>query len=70
VAVSYAVGGETVRFSLGDYDHGQALVIDPILSYFSYLGGTGADYISNANPGVRPVPSLRRLRGSTRFESN
>jgi hypothetical protein len=51
VAASYAVDGETVRFAIGDYDRSRALVIDPILSYFSYLGGTGADYIGNANPG-------------------
>ncbi|HEY2399937.1 MAG TPA: Ig-like domain repeat protein [Steroidobacteraceae bacterium] len=52
VAVSYAVGDQTVRFALGPYDHSQALIIDPILSYFSYLGGTGNDYIGNANPGA------------------
>src|SRR6185437_13685090 len=38
VRVSYAVADQTVRFALGAYDHSQPLVIDPILSYFSYLG--------------------------------
>jgi uncharacterized repeat protein (TIGR01451 family) len=30
-----------VRFALGEYDRGRTLVIDPVLSYATYLGGTG-----------------------------
>ncbi len=52
VSVSYAVADQTVRFALGSYDHSQPLIIDPILSYFSYLGGTGSDYIGNAGAGA------------------
>jgi Beta-propeller repeat/Abnormal spindle-like microcephaly-assoc'd, ASPM-SPD-2-Hydin len=33
-----------VSFQLGSYDHSKALVIDPTLSYSTYLGGTGNDY--------------------------
>lgn len=51
VSVSYAVEDQKVGFALGEYDRSQALIIDPILSYFSYLGGTGADFIGNAGPG-------------------
>jgi hypothetical protein len=32
-----------VRFALGAYDHNKPLVIDPILSYSTYLGGSGQD---------------------------
>jgi len=32
-----------VHFELGPYDHTKPLVIDPVLSYSTYLGGTGAD---------------------------
>lgn len=32
-----------VGFEVGDYDHGQPLVIDPVLSYSSYFGGTGTE---------------------------
>jgi len=32
-----------VGFALGDYDRSQALVIDPVLLYSTYLGGTGFD---------------------------
>jgi len=30
-----------VRFALGPYDHSKALVIDPVLTYSTYLGGAG-----------------------------
>src|ERR1035441_8795110 len=42
---SFAVAGNQVRFRLGSYDHSKALIIDPVLSYASYLGGTGTDNI-------------------------
>ena len=32
---------DTVKFSIGKYDHSRALVIDPILAYSTYLGGSG-----------------------------
>ncbi len=37
-------GKGQVGFALGAYDHTQPLVIDPVLSYSTYLGGTGIDY--------------------------
>jgi len=33
----------TASFVVGEYDHSQPLVIDPTLSYSTYLGGTGED---------------------------
>jgi len=33
-----------VRFILGRYDHSKPLVIDPVLSYSTYLGGSDMDY--------------------------
>ncbi len=32
-----------VRFECGPYDHSRELVIDPVLIYATYLGGTGGD---------------------------
>jgi hypothetical protein len=32
-----------VAFALGDYDHNRPLVIDPVLTYSTYLGGSGND---------------------------
>jgi hypothetical protein len=41
VAVQYVLEGNgQVGFRVGAYDHSQALVIDPVLSYATYLGGS------------------------------
>jgi hypothetical protein len=44
VAARYVVTGGRVAFRLGDYDRTRELVIDPVLSYSTYLGGSGADH--------------------------
>jgi len=33
----------SIRFRVGSYDRSRTLVIDPILAYSTYLGGTGSD---------------------------
>ena len=40
IAGSYKLSGDRVQFALGKYDHNRALVIDPVLSYLTYLGGS------------------------------
>jgi hypothetical protein len=42
---SFALAGNQVRFRLGSYDRSKALIIDPVLSYASYLAGSGTDNI-------------------------
>ena len=40
-----------IGFTIGDYDHSRELVIDPILSYSTYLGGSGTEGgLIGANP--------------------
>jgi len=34
-----------VGFSVGDYNHAAALVIDPVLTYSTYFGGTDAEFV-------------------------
>lgn len=44
VSGGYVVGADgEVRFRLGDYDRARPLVIDPVVSYASYLGGGAHD---------------------------
>ena len=38
-----ANGKQTVSFQVAAYDRSQPLVIDPVLSYSTYLGGSGSD---------------------------
>ena len=53
---SFAVAGNQVRFHLGSYDHSRALIIDPVLSYASYLAGSATDQIGlSTGPGVAQV---------------
>jgi len=50
---SFTVAGNQVRFQIGSYDHSKPLVIDPVLTYASYLGGSGTDNIGFWNgPGI------------------
>src|ERR1017187_6869794 len=44
----FSVAGNQIRFRLGSYDHSRALIIDPVLSYASYLAGSGTDNIGRA----------------------
>jgi hypothetical protein len=44
VAAKFAVRPEgEIAFELGAYDHRRALVIDPVLTYSTYFGGSGAE---------------------------
>jgi hypothetical protein len=47
VAASFKLTGDRVRFALGKYDHSRALVIDPVLNYLTYLGGSKTEQIGN-----------------------
>ena len=50
---AFAFAGREVRFRLGSYDRSKPLIIDPVLSYLTYLAGTGSDEISQSTgPGI------------------
>ncbi len=43
VPVRYQIDGDEISFALGQYDHRQKLIIDPVLTYSTFLGGTGGE---------------------------
>jgi uncharacterized protein (TIGR03437 family) len=58
----FAVAGNQVRFRLGSYDHSRALIVDPVLSYASYLAGSGTDNIGwTTGPGNLQVGTSQGL---------
>jgi uncharacterized protein (TIGR03437 family) len=44
IAGRYVIRGREAAFEVGPYDRGKQLVIDPVLAYTSYLGGSGNDW--------------------------
>ena len=57
VAASYKLNGDRVQFRLGKYDHKRALVIDPVLVYLTYLGGSLSSVVGNTTYGGNPTQS-------------
>jgi len=47
IECGYRVAKNRVTFEIGEYDPDEALIIDPVLGYATYLGGSGAD-LANA----------------------
>ncbi|MHB8655994.1 MAG: DUF7948 domain-containing protein, partial [Terriglobia bacterium] len=44
VAAHYRLSGkQEVKFEVAEYDHQQPLIIDPVLTYATYLGGSGGE---------------------------
>jgi uncharacterized protein (TIGR03437 family) len=60
VAADYKLSGDRVQFALGKYDHNRTLVIDPVLSYLTYLGGTNTDEIGSTtySPAGNPTQGM------------
>jgi len=62
VSGSYRLDGSQVGFAIGTYDSRHTLVIDPVVTYASYIGGSqtdaaygvGVDAAGNMYVAVRP----------------
>jgi hypothetical protein len=47
IAGNYVLGArDRIAFALGAYDHTQPLVIDPTITYSTYLGGSAEDFLN------------------------
>jgi len=68
VAASYAPTGTVgATIALGRYDPTKPLVIDPVLSYGTYLGGTGMDRATGVATDARGAVYLTGLSASPDF---
>lgn len=57
VAGNYVLASQNdVEFSVGAYDHSRELVIDPVLTYSTYLGGSGNESCTAILGTTTPVP--------------
>ena len=64
---AFVVAGDQVRFRLGSYDHSKALVIDPVLSYVTYLAGSSRRlYRQYHRPGQRSTVPRKDSRWTPR----
>ena len=62
VEASFAVAGNEIRFRLGSYDHSKTLIIDPVLTYASYLAGSATDHIGQSTgPGISTAGSSQAI---------
>ncbi len=43
IETSFSIRNQAVGFEVGDYDHNLPLVIDPVVDYSTYFGGSGTD---------------------------
>jgi hypothetical protein len=67
VAGSYAVRGNQVSFEIGAYDSSRPLVIDPVLVYSTYLGGSGFDQATSIHVGPTGDAYVAGNTSSTNF---
>jgi hypothetical protein len=58
---------DRVGFEVGDYDRSQTLVIDPVLSYSTYLGGTGTEFMPSITVDSGPSIYVTGATTSTDF---
>lgn len=67
VAGSYTIAGNQVSFAIGAYDHSRPLVIDPVLVYSTYLGGSSSDQATSIHVGPTGDAYVAGITSSTNF---
>ena len=67
VAGGYVLDGNQVRFEVGKYDRARPLVIDPVLVYSTFLGGSGADQATSIVVGPTGDAYVAGISSSSNF---
>ncbi len=67
VAGGYVVRGNQVSFEVAAYDRKRELVIDPVLVYSTYLGGSGSDQATSIHVGPTGDAYVAGITASTNF---
>lgn len=67
IPAAYRIDGREVRMEVGEYDSGSTLIIDPVVVYSTYFGGSGANralvLLAAAGDGARRLPGPAANRG-------
>jgi hypothetical protein len=63
----YKVDGSLVAFEIGDYDKTRPLVIDPVVAYSSYLGGSDIDSANGIRVDASGIAYVVGSTASTNF---
>jgi hypothetical protein len=63
----YALAGRSYGFAVGDHDRGKPLLIDPSLSYSTFLGGSDVDGTTDIAVDSAGAAYVSGLTGSTDF---
>jgi hypothetical protein len=67
---AFTVAGNRIGFQLGSYDHSKPLIIDPVLTYATYLGGSTSDYLGGAQSiGIQGLNGTGNVDQGIAFDS-
>jgi len=67
VPARFTLAGNRVGFELGNYDISRTLIIDPVLTYSTFLGGSGTEFLPSIAVDTAPNIYLTGATTSTDF---